>query len=209
MKRPARPAADSCCGTTRATPLPAEWRDRAVLVVATPDPAVDLRHYRAIAPFMRERWRGPVRHRRAGRDARWPVVAAAAHVPLALPRGRCDRNDRARGACVRHSARHRRADRRLLQAPTASTCSSATTIGQARPRWRVALGADHRSAAAIGHAGRRLVEERHDLSVAAAAVVSCARLAAHLRRGCSRTSPISRPLPCLDRSREPKPASES
>ena len=39
-------------------PAPPEWSERAALVVATPDPAVDARHYRAIAPFMRERWRG-------------------------------------------------------------------------------------------------------------------------------------------------------
>ena len=63
----------------------------------------------------------------------------------------------------------------------------------------ISLGADHRRGAAIGHAGRRLVEARHDLSRPADDIARAlrwspigGRLASHLHD--LPTPPLSRPI---------------
>ena len=151
-------------------PAPPEWSERAALVVATPDPAVDVRHYRAIAPFMRERWRG-----RFGID-----------VPVEMPHGLSWRQQRTfLSLCPAVVATGTTALEALAFAaplvtdtPTARLLAGTDGVDMlvcddgrgAATAMASALGADHRSAAAIGHAGRRLVEDHCDLSVAAAAV---------------------------------------
>ena len=179
-------------------PVSGEWRDRATFVVATPDPAVDLRHYRALAPFMRERWRG-----RFGID-----------VPVVIPDGLSWRQQRtflslcpavvATGTIALEALAF--ATPLVTDAPTARLLEGTDGVDmivhegdRAAAATAVALGADHRSAAAIGHAGRRLVEARHDLSVAAAAVARAlgwrapaSRVLAHLSD--LPTPPLSRPI---------------
>ena len=190
-KRPARPATGSCCGVTPST-LPAEWRER-VPRRCHPDPAVDVRHYRAIAPFMRERWRG-----RFGID-----------MPVEMPDGLSWRQQRtflslcpavvATGTTALEALAF--ATPLVTDTPTARLLAGTDGVDMrvcdgdqaSAATMASALGADHRTAAAIGHAGRRLVEEVHDLSVVAATVAR--RWAGrHLAR-CSRTSPTSRPCP--------------
>jgi hypothetical protein len=180
-------------------PAPAEWSERAVLVVATPDPAVDVRHYRAIAPFMRERWRG-----RFGID-----------VPVEMPDGLSWRQQRtflslcpavvATGTTALEALAF--ATPLVTDTPTARLLAGTDGVdmlvcdgGRASAGAMASgLGADHRSAAAIGHAGRRLVEDRHDLSVAAATVARSlgwpspgSRVLAHLAG--LPTPPLSRPI---------------
>ena len=201
-RRPARPAAASCCGMTPSDPAPAEWTERAPS--SSLPPRIRRSTYatiRAIAPFMRERWRGRFGIDVPRRDARWPVVAPAAHVPLALPRGRCNRNDRARGACVRHSARHRHVDR-----PAAGRHRRPRHARLRRRSGKCGCDGESRSArtieaaAAIGHAGRRLVEARHDLSLRGRRGRSRAPLAVTRVAGARRhladlpTPPLSRPI---------------
>ena len=180
-------------------PAPEEWRERAVLVVATPDPAVDVRHYRAIAPFMRERWRGRF----------------AIDIPVEVPDGLTWRQQRtflslcpaviATGTIALDALAFATplvtdsATARLLSGTDGVdmlVCDGDRARAAAMAR---ALGADHRRAAAIGHAGRRLVEQRHDLSTAAVAVARslgwpspASRVLAHLAG--LPTPPLSRAI---------------
>ena len=82
-------------------PPPQEWRERATLTISTPDPAVDVRHFRATAPFIRERWRGRFEIELPVELPYGPHLATAAHVPRAVSSGRCNRNHCARGAGLR------------------------------------------------------------------------------------------------------------
>jgi hypothetical protein len=176
----------------------AEWRARASLVVATPDPAVDVRHYRAIAPFMRERWRG-----RFGIE-----------VPVEMPEGLTWRQQRTfLSLCPAVVATGTISiDALAFATPLVTDAATARLLGgtdgldiavcddrSAAVAMAALLGADHRRAAAMGHAGRRLVEARHDLSGAAAAVAHAlawraprSRVLAHLAD--LPTPPLSRPI---------------
>ena len=151
----------------------------------------------------------PIRHRRAGRDARWPVVAAAAHVPLALPAVVATGTIALEALAFATPARHRHVD--------SSAVGGHRRRRHARLRRRSgkcgrdgdALGADHRRAA-VDRARRPATRRGRPRPGRRMRPRSLVRSAGrHLRHGCSRTSPTSRPLPCRDRSHEPKPASES
>ena len=180
-------------------PAPPEWSERAALVVATPDPAVDVRHYRAIAPFMRERWRGrfnidvPVempsglswRQQRTFLSLCPAVVATGTTALEALAFATPLVTDT---PTARLLAGTDGVDMRVCDGDRASAASMASV-----------LGADHRTAAAIGHAGRRLVEEVHDLSIVAATVARAlgwpppaSRVLAHLAD--LPTPALSRPI---------------
>ncbi len=180
-------------------PPPDVWRQRAIVTVSTPDPAVDVRHYRALAPFMRERWRG-----------RFDI-----QVPVELPGGLTWRQRRTFLAlCPAVVATGTIALEALAFAtPLVTDTESAASLGGTdgvdmlvfdgehteAVALAEALGADHRRGAALGHAGRRLVEDLHDLSRPAAAVAHAldwpapsGRVAAHL--GDLPTPPLSRPI---------------
>ncbi len=180
-------------------PPPEEWRDRATITISTPDPAVDVRHFRATAPFMRERWRG-----------RFEI-----ELPVELPTGLTWRQRRTFLAlCPAVVATGITALEALAFATPLLTDSATASLlgGTDRADMLVfdgergdavalaeALGRDHRRGAALGHAGRLLVEARHDLSHSADGVTRAlgwvgpvGRVTAHL--GDLPTPPLSRPI---------------
>jgi hypothetical protein len=180
-------------------PPPDDWRDRATITISTPHPAVDVRQFRALTPFMRERWRG-----------RFEIG-----VPVEVPSGLSWRQQRtflalcpavvATGTTALHAlafatplvtdgatARQLGGTDGVDMVVSDDSCSQKAALAEA-------LGEDQRRAAAIGRAGRRLVEERHDLSLHADAVARAlgwqrrdGRVAAHL--GDLPTPPLSRPI---------------
>jgi hypothetical protein len=137
--------------------------------IRVPDPGIDLRHYRALAPFLRQRWRNkfvltvPVempdglrwRQRRTFL-ALCPALAATGPVALeALAFGTPLVTDDATAQ---------------LLGGTHGLDLLAVRTREERRDLAIGLGCDHRRAAAIGRAGRRLAEQRHDLSPAASAL---------------------------------------
>jgi hypothetical protein len=180
-------------------PPPEEWRDRATITISTPELAVDVRLFRATAPFMRERWRG-----------RFEI-----ELPVELPTGLSWRQRRTFLAlCPAVVATETTALEALAFATPLVTDSATASLlgGTDRADMLVSddsqsqqvalaedLGDDHRRAAALGRAGRRLVEERHDLSRSADAVTRAlgwvgevGPVTAHL--GDLPTPPLSRPI---------------
>ncbi len=194
-----RRAGEWCCGTTRAIrrrrmarpghhhDLDAGARCRCPAV-----PGNRSVHARALARTVRDR--------AARRAADGPLLAAAAHVPCAVSGGRCNRNHCARGAGLRDATGDGLGDCVTARRNRPRRHARVRTT---RRRQKVALaedlGDDHRRAAALGRAGRRLVEERHDLSRSADAVTRAlgwvgevGRVTAHL--GDLPTPPLSRPI---------------
>ena len=182
-----------------ADPPPADWHQRATLTTSAPDPALDTRQYRALAPFMRERWRG-----------RFDI-----RVPVEMPRSVTWRQRRTFLAlCPAVVATGTTALEALAFAtPLVTDGATAALLGGTDGLDMIvcdggradavvlanALGADHRRGAALGHAGRLLVEDRHDLSRPARAVARAlgwhepgGAVAAHL--GGLPTPPLSRPI---------------
>lgn len=147
--------------------------------IRVPDPGIDLRHYRALAPFLRERWRNrfaltvPVEmpSALAWRQQRTflalcPAVVATGPVALeALAFGTPLVTD--------HDTCEQLGGTDALDLVVAGTAEERLDLA-------TALGRDHRRAAAIGRAGRRLAERRHDLSPAASEL---ARALGFPRRG--------------------------
>ena len=181
-------------------PPPQEWRERATITISTPDPAVDVRHFRAIAPFMRERWRGRFEIELPVELPDGPHLAAAAHVPRAVSSGRCNRNHCARGAGLRDATGDGHGDcLSCSAAPTAPTCSCSTVSVETRSRWPRHSGATIDEAPRSDTPDAVLVEARHDLSRSADAVTRAlgwvgpvGRVTAHL--GDLPTPPLSRPI---------------
>ena len=180
-------------------PAPEVWRQRAIATVSTPDPAIDVRQYRALAPFMRERWRSrfdirvsvelpvalPWRQRRTFLALCPAVVATGPTALEALAFATPLVTDTATAAWL---GGNDGVDMLVFD----GTHSEAVSLAED-------LGSDHRRGAAIGRAGRRLVEDRHDLSRIAARVARAlgwptdtSRIAAHL--GDLPTPPLSRPI---------------
>ncbi len=179
-------------------PAPDEWSRRAVLTIETPEQAVDVRQFRSVAPFMRERWRGRF----------------SMQVGVEMPEGLGWRQRRTFLAlCPAVVATGTTAlEAMAFGTPLVSDRATAAALGatdgvhllvdddHGRPvEQAIALGADHRQGAAIGHAGRRLVEQSHDLSRPADDVARAlgwtpagGRLARHLRG--LPTPPLSRPI---------------
>ena len=139
--------------------------------IRVPAPGIDLRLFRALAPFLRERWRNKFR------------IDAPVEVPSDL------------------SWRQRRTLLALCPAVAATGTTALEALAFATPlvtdvataaerggtpggdRWdcadragavelAVELGGDHRRAAAVGRAGRRLAEQRHDLALPATALAT-------------------------------------
>ena len=144
------------------------------LDIRVPAPGIDLRLFRPLAPFLRERWREQVR--RSTCPSRCPPVSPGGSG------ARCSH-------CVPRSwrpvrRRSRRWPSRLHSSPTRRPQLTARRndrrrhVGVRRPDGRCRavawpeLGRDHRRAAAVGHAGRRLAEQRHDLALPAAALAT-------------------------------------
>ena len=135
---------------------PEEWRDRATITISTPELAVDVRLFRATAPFMRERWRG-----------RFDI-----ELPVELPTGLSWRQRRTFLAlCPAVVATGTTALEALAFAtPLVTDSATASLLGgtdradmlvsDESQTQKVALaedlGDDHRRAAALGRAGRRL-----------------------------------------------------
>ncbi len=183
----------------RHDPAPDEWSRRAVLTIETPEQAVDVRQFRAVAPFMRERWRGRF----------------SMQVGVEMPEGLGWRQLRTFLAlCPAVVASGTTAlEAMAFATPLVSDSATAAALGatdgvhllvvdddhRRAVEQAIALGADHRQGAAIGRAGRRLVEESHDLSRPADDVARAlgwppagGRLAGHLRD--LPTPPLSRPI---------------
>jgi hypothetical protein len=139
--------------------------------IRVPAPGIDLRLYRALAPFLRERWRNKFRI-----DA-----------PVEVPPGLSWRQRRTLLAiCPAVAATGTAALEALAfatplvtDAPTAAELSGTPGIDMlvcadpaAAAGLAAELGRDHRRAAAVGRAGRRLAEQRHDLARPAAALAT-------------------------------------
>ncbi len=145
-----------------ADPAPDDWRRRATVTVTPPDPAVDVRAFRAVAPFLRARWR----------------ERFAIDVPVQMPDGLTWRQRRTfLSLCPAVVATGMTAIEALAFAtPLVTDTATARLLGGRHDIDLVicdddratslaeALGADHRRGASLGHRGRRLVEERHDLA---------------------------------------------
>jgi hypothetical protein len=139
--------------------------------IRVPAPGIDLRLFRAVAPFLRERWRSKFRI-----DA-----------PVEVPPDLSWRQRRTLLAlCPAVAATGTTALEALAFAtPLVTDATTAAELGgtpgvdmwvcadpAAAVELAVELGRDQRRAAAVGRAGRRLAERRHDLARPAAALAT-------------------------------------
>jgi hypothetical protein len=139
--------------------------------IRVPAPGVDLRLFRPLAPFLRERWRNKFRvdvpvevppdlawRQRRTLLALCPAIAATGTTALeALAFATPLVTDATTAAQLGGTP-----DIDML------VCADPTVAGGLAPE----LGRDHRRAAAMGRAGRRLAEQRHDLAPPASALAA-------------------------------------